>query len=295
MRILVTGSEGVVGKKLVKHLQKNHDVFRCDIRQGVGNDYMVVDINNPIGLALCFKRFKPDVCYHLAAMVSRVTCEESPSLTIQTNVTGTYNVAELCREYGCKLINFSTSEIYGNIGGLLSEDRPVEPNNIYGVSKLMAEHIVEYEVTKGLKAVTVRPFMIYDEDETLGVHRSAMIRFAESLIKKEKITIHEGATRSWLHISDAVEILERLMDVNHYEAVNLCSNEYLSIEYMAMLMCEYLGLEYAEMVNIEILPDRMTLTKKPDTIKQYELTRYNPKISLLDGVKIVIDKVKKRV
>ena len=56
-----------------------------------------------------------------------------------------------------------------------------QPNNRYGLSKLLGEQLVEYEVrTNNLKAVSLRPFMMYDENEDLGDHRSAMIRFASS-------------------------------------------------------------------------------------------------------------------
>ena len=57
-------------------------------------------------------------------------------------------------------------------------------NNFYGLSKLLGEQIIDYEVKNfGLKAVILRPFMIYDEDEVIGEHRSAMIRFAFNLLK----------------------------------------------------------------------------------------------------------------
>ena len=95
MRILVIGSEGNIGKKLVSYLkEKDHLVIRADIKQGFGDDYFQADICNIEDLfnLKLIDDFKPQVIYHLAAMVSRITCEKAPVLTINTNVGGTMNI-----------------------------------------------------------------------------------------------------------------------------------------------------------------------------------------------------------
>ncbi len=289
MQILVIGSEGNIGSKLVPYLKRcRHHVYRADIIQGVGNDYLVLDINNPSELYNL--NFHPEVVFNLAAMVSRVTCEKSPSLTIQTNLTGAYNVIQYCKYVDAKLISFSTSEVYGNIGGVLSEDRKCEPNNIYGLSKLLGEELIRYEVNNGLKAVIIRPFMIYDEDETLGEHRSAMIRFAEMLIKKQKIIVHSDSQRSWLHISDTVKILEKLIYVD-FNTVNIGHPDIVDIKWIARRMCEILELNYSDYVIEKELPYRMTLTKIPDIEKQTKLTGIIPEIDIEKGINLVLKNV----
>ena len=138
-------------------------------------------------------------------MVSRVTCEQAPSLAVSTNLLGLQNVLEMCKRFNSKCIYFSTSEVYGpecEVMDLLSDPKP---NNRYGLSKLLGERLVEYEVQQhGLRAVTLRPFMMYDEHEELGDHRSAMIRFATNLAEGKEIEVHLGSERAWLHVSDAV-------------------------------------------------------------------------------------------
>jgi nucleoside-diphosphate-sugar epimerase len=68
------------------------------------------------------------------------------------------------------------------------------PNNRYGLTKLLGEQLVDYEVAQhGLRAVTLRPFMIYDENEDFGDHRSAMIRFAHDLARGRPIQVHRGS------------------------------------------------------------------------------------------------------
>ncbi len=290
MRILVTGSEGNIGRVFIPYLKISHDVFRVDQVQGIGDDYRVADINSPVELSEVFEMFKPEVVYHMAAMVSRVTCEASPSLTIKSNVSGTANVAQLCRMYNAKMIYFSTSEVYGNIEGELREDREdIKPNNIYGLSKLLGEHVVRYETTKGLRAITVRPFMFYHESETVGTHRSAVIRFASNLLKKQQITVHKGSSRSWMHLDDAVEILEKLKGVNQYQVINICNPDIWQTIDVAKVICSELGLDYRQYVIEKELPKRMTLTKNPCFIRQTIFTGKRDMIPLTEGVKRVIE------
>ena len=68
-------------------------------------------------------------------------------------------------------------------GGIQREDSTtLRPNNRYALSKLLCEELTKYEVMYGgLDAVIVRPFMFYHEQEVIGSHRSAMIRFAHDL------------------------------------------------------------------------------------------------------------------
>jgi nucleoside-diphosphate-sugar epimerase len=292
-RILLIGSEGNIGSKLSPYLRsQGHEVYRCDQIQQYGKDYTVINILSPNDLHRIFNKYKPEVVFLLAAMVSRVTCEGSPGLTIDTNLSGLNNVIQLCKNYNSRLVYFSTSEVYGNIGGNLSEDRECKPNNIYGLTKYLGEKLVQYFLTD---AIIVRPFMFYDEDETLGEHRSAMIRFAENLSKGIKIQVHKDSARSWMHMSDAVIILEKLLNTNGVYIINIGSSEVITMKELAQMMCNYLYLNYIDMVDEIELPDKMTLTKYPDTGLQRDITNIIPEISISYGIKLVIDKVKTRI
>ena len=288
MRTLIIGSEGNIGSKLVPYLRsQDHDVYRCDQLQGIGEDYAVVNILNSGDLLKVFMDFKPEVTILLAAMVSRVTCEASPVLAVDTNLSGLNNVIQLCKAFDSKLVYFSTSEVYGNIGGKLSEDRDCKPNNLYGLTKYLGEKLVRYELNN---ALIVRPFMFYDEDETRGDHRSAMIRFAYHLSRGEKITVHKGSKRSWMHISDGVRMIESLIHLKEAYTVNIGSPELISTEDLAGKICTYFGLRYEDYVNEYDLPSKMTLEKIPDIALQTELTGLIPEVNLDEGIKRVCDK-----
>jgi nucleoside-diphosphate-sugar epimerase len=293
MKILVTGSEGNIGKVLVPYLKsQGHEVFGIDYQQRFKDGFKTVDINDGADLINAFYDFNPEVVFHLAAMVSRVTCEASPATTVKTNLYGTENIIQLCKWIKAKLIFFSTSEVYGNIGGVLSEDRTdLQPNNFYGLSKLMGEQLVKYEVSNGLDAIIVRPFMFYHEDETIGDHRSAMIRFATNLVEGTTIQVHKGSIRSWMHLDDAVVVLEDLCYISGFQLLNIGSSDCFSMDYIASLMCESLKLKYEDYVEEISLPSKMTLTKVPSLERQFELTGYIGKVHIQDGVKRVLSKV----
>ena len=296
MRILAIGSEGNIGREIVKYLRKlGHQVTEADIVPGWKNNYYQADINQPVDLVKVFMAEKPEIVYLLASMVSRVTCEASGGLAVTTNLAGLQNVIELCKLYNSKLVYFSTSEVYGNIGGILDENKTQpQPNNRYALTKYLGEKLVEYEVLNhNLKAVTIRPFMFYHENETIGDHRSALIRFVEHLSKGEEIEIHVGSERSWMHLDDAVIALEKVMYLDHYEIINIGTDEIIKTEELAKLIADEVGVELSIYAKYIELPDKMTLVKRANLSKMKQILGVTPKISLKDGIKRVVARFRK--
>jgi len=288
MRVLAVGSEGNIGEPLVQHLRDvGHEVYTTDIKSGWRANYSMADINQPIDLLDAFD-WKPDIVYLMAATVSRVTCEQAASLAVTTNIAGTNNVIVLAKRVGAKMIFFSTSEVYGPTDGLMDEDKTQpQPNNRYGLTKYLGEKLVEYEVKQhGFSAVTIRPFMFYDENEDLGDHRSAMIRFAQCLAEGKQIDVHRGSARSWMHISDAVVALERCIHVKGYHVINIGHPEIIATEEMAEKIRKQYGASH-KLLNIIDLPEKMTLAKRPSLEKQGKLLGFHPKVSVDEGIRRV--------
>lgn len=296
MNVLVTGSEGNVGSELVPYLEsKGHKVMCLDVVQKYRKNYILCDVRNLSDAESEVREFRPDVVFHLAAMVSRVTCEKSPTLATDVNLNGTANVIELCKRYDSLLINFSTSEVYGNQEVSLEEDIELMPNNLYGLTKKLCEDLVRYHADNhGLRYVNVRPFMMYSENESMGENRSAMVRFAESIIRGSEMEVHIGAKRSWLHMTDAVVIFERLMGVDRNETVNVGNSDFIDIEYMARKMCDIENVGH-DIIKLTPLPERMTLSKKSSFEKQLKLTGYTPKMEQIEGFKRVMRSVKTKI
>ena len=290
------GSEGNIGAPLVRHLRASGwQVREADIRPAWRDHFVMADINHPIDLLPAFD-WQPSVVFLLSAMVSRVTCEQASSLAIATNLSGINNVLQLCKRARSKVVFFSTSEVYGPECDPMDEaiSNP-KPNNRYGLSKLLGEQVVEYEVrTYGLEAVVLRPFMVYDENEDLGDHRSAMIRFSSELATGRPIDVHRGSARSWLHISDAVKAIVAAADVRDHTVINIGHPDVVPIDHLAEMVRRELGAP-SDLVRVRDLPPRMTAVKRPTLGRMKSLLGVVPAVSLDEGVRLVCRRLKERL
>jgi nucleoside-diphosphate-sugar epimerase len=295
-KALVIGSEGNIGAPLVRYLRAHgYDVLESDIRPGWRDRFVMADINHPIDLLPAFD-WGPEVVFLLSAMVSRVTCEQASSLAIATNLGGINNVLQLCQRVGAHVVFFSTSEVYGPDCDPMDEATSTpRPNNRYGLSKLLGEQLVEYEVrTHRLKAVSLRPFMVYDEEEDLGQHRSAMIRFTSELALGRPIEVHRGSARSWLHVSDAVRAIEAAARLEEYAVINIGHPDVMPMETLAENIRRELGAS-ADLVQVRDLPGRMTRLKRPVLDRQGTLLGVAPRVNPDEGVALVCRRVCERI
>jgi nucleoside-diphosphate-sugar epimerase len=295
-KALVLGSEGNIGAPLVRHLRASGvEVLESDIKPGWRDGFLMADINHPVDLLPAFD-WGPDVVFLLSAIVSRVTCEQASSLAISTNLGGINNVLQLARRAKARVVFFSTSEVYGP--GCEQMDEAIsdpKPNNRYGLSKLLGEQLVEYESrAHGLKAAVLRPFMIYDENEDLGDHRSAMIRFTTDLALGRPIQVHRGATRSWLHVSDAVRAIEAAARLDRYAVVNIGHPDIMPIADLAEMIRATLGAD-PSLIKVSELPSRMTLNKRPSLERMRDLLKVVPNVTLAEGVSLVCGRVRERL
>ncbi len=229
MNILITGSEGVIGRRLVRYLKTcpfdvldsaSSSVFTCDRLPADRSRHTIADITHPETLRRAFTASRPELVFHLAASVGRRASEAWASVALRTNVEGTQNVVDLCLEFGARLLYVSTSEVYGDLflwanGATepgVNEEMPLHYQlGIYGLSKYLGEQVVDLAVARhDLDAVIARPFMCYSEDEPLSPYRSAIARMMRAIVRGEPIEVHEGAVRSWCYVDDMVEGLARL-------------------------------------------------------------------------------------
>lgn len=287
-KALVIGAAGNIGRPLVTYLRSiGYSVLEVDARPGWRPEYLMADITHPLDLLPAFD-WAPDVVFLLAASVGRMTCEQAGSLAITTNLAGINNVLQLCKRTSSVCVFFSTSEVYGPGCEILDDQNTLpQPNNRYGLSKWLGEQLVEYEVrTSKLRAVTLRPCMIYDEAEDVGDHRSAMIRFAANLARRKPIEVHRGSARGWLHVSDAVRAVEAAGHVPEYATINIGHPHIVPISVLAELIRVELGAD-SELIRSVTLPPQMTLVKHPTLERQRKLLGFEPLVTLKEGVRRV--------
>ncbi len=288
VKALVLGSEGNIGAPLVAHLRSlGYDVLAVDLRPGWREEYVTADITHPIDLLAAFD-WGPQVVFLLASTVGRMVCEQAGSLAVETNVAGVNNVLQLCKRAKAQCVFFSSSEVYGPNCDPMDEVRSQpHPNNRYALTKWLGEQLVEYEArTSGLKAVILRPCMVYDENETVGEHRSAMIRFVSNLARGRPIEVHRGSARSWLHVSDAVRAVEAAARVHEYTVINLGHPELIAMADLAEMIRAELKAS-PELVVTTDLPPKMTLIKRPTLERQHSVLGFEPRVGIVEGVRRV--------
>ena len=284
-RALVIGAAGNIGAPLVAYLRSvGYAVLEADLRPGWRKDYLMADITHPLDLLPAFD-WGPDVVFLTAAAVGRMTCEQAGSLAIATNLGGVNNVLQLCKRAECMCVYFSSSEVYGPACDPMDDAAALpQPNNRYGLTKWLGEQLVEYEVRSGgLRAVTLRPCMMYDETEDLGDHRSAMIRFAANLARGRSIEVHRGSARGWLHISDAVRAIEAAAHVDRHAAINIGHPDLVPMADLAEMMRAELQADPG-LIRVTSLPSQMTLVKRPTLERQRTMLGIEPLVSLREGV-----------
>jgi nucleoside-diphosphate-sugar epimerase len=260
VRILVTGARGLLGSQLVPALRAaGHDVLATDILAGSEEGYRTLDVTRwgaPIG-------FRPSVVINLAACCGRVVAEENPELALAVNVEGALFTAMYAKVNGARLIHVSTSEVYGD--AVETEEGPKHPLNWYGWTKLMGESSVKYTLPE---ATIVRPFMMVSEHEPAGPHRSFFVRAAHAVRHGLPLTVHRGASRSWLHLDDAVRWLIEMLDEKFIgQTVNIGSTEPPVDNAFLVGLMEGIFQNRAQLVWCD-MPTGIRQTKTPDLTKQ---------------------------
>lgn len=242
MRILMTGGLGFIGSHLSKKLEKaGHEIHIFDRDRITMPRYYRGDLNDYYSLENAFQQAKPQLVIHLGGMVSRKECEETPDMAISTNAGGTLHVCALTLRHKARLIYAGSSEEYGaalTSGIPVTEDTPFgEPTGIYSMTKRMAEEVVQYYAHfKGIKATTVRFFMLYGPGEPPTGYRSALVRFTYNALLHKPLTVHRGTERAWCHIDDATEAIKRIVDRKQdhkYEVFNIGRQDPIATELLA--------------------------------------------------------------
>lgn len=187
MRVLVTGSNGLLGQKLVAALRIDPDVNLLATSRGsdrtpdpLGSRYRAMDITVAEEVDTAFDAFKPDVVIHTAAMTNVDACELDPVACALQNVTATRNLVTAAERQGAHFIHLSTDFIFdGKNGPYREEDEPA-PLSIYGQSKLDAERIV---INSRLSKWSIaRTIIVYGIAE--GLSRSNVVLWAKSALEK---------------------------------------------------------------------------------------------------------------
>lgn len=152
MRILVTGSNGMLGSDIVKiFLNNNYKVFGIDKNDNINNNinFYKMDLTNLIELKKVLRNINPDLIIHTAAFVDVNFCENNIQKAIDLHVV----VTRILAKFGCQMIYISTDSVFNGIKGNYTEDDIPDPLNVYARTKLLGEFAT---LSNNKKATVIR-------------------------------------------------------------------------------------------------------------------------------------------
>lgn len=148
--ILITGSNGLLGQKLVELLANEPGVVLIAssrgpnrIKSSASFHYVDLDVCDPKALDGVFRQYQPSHVIHTAAMTNVDQCEEMPEACHALNVLAVEQMVKACERYGAYLCHLSTDFIFDGANGPYDEEAPACPISIYGESKWQAEQIIQ--------------------------------------------------------------------------------------------------------------------------------------------------------
>ena len=315
-RVLITGVAGMIGSHLLDHLiVKNYEIIGIDnlsfgkienIQEHLGVDrfkFYRVDVGDFETLKILSRDV--DIIVHLAA-VKKISELDSSMATLKVNVTGTENIFEVARMWGCKVIFASTSDVYG-----MSPDLPFRedgdlllgPSMIkrwgYSVSKLYCEQMAfAYYKDYSVPMVILRYFGGFSPRSSLSWSGGHIPLFVDAILNDQEVIIHGDGkqTRSMAYVDDLIEGTVLAMENEEAvgEVINLGNDEEMSVIDTARLIHEIastgkeLKLKYVKMEDI-FGKYKDIVRRRPDLTKARKILGYEPKVSMEEAIRRTID------
>ncbi len=252
--------------------------------------YSRCDVADYRQLERVFTRFGPfDYVYHCAAEFGRWNGEDFHEALWRTNAIGTKNVIRLQEQHQFRLIHFSSSEVYGDWEGVMTESvmdtHEVKQLNDYAMSKWVNEmQIRNSHVQYGTESVVVRLFNTYGPGEYYSVYRSVNCRFLFCALRRVPWTVFRGHSRTSTYLSDTVRTAANIVDkFIQGETYNIGGSEIHTIEELSDIVLEVTGAP-SSLVNFSDSEILTTKKKLVDTGKARRDLGHADTVSLREGL-----------
>ncbi len=297
-RILITGGAGFIGSHLCERLLAEGNDIICLDNFFTGNKNNIIhllekprfelirhDIINPVHLEV-------DEIYNMACPASPVHYQYNPIKTIKTNVLGAINVLGIAKRTKAKILQASTSEIYGDPEvhpqneSYWGKVNPIGIRSCYDEGKRAAECLMmDYRRQNAVSSKIVRIFNTYGPRMALNDGR-VVSNFIIQALQNKNITVYGNGlhTRSFCFIDDMIEGLIAMMNTpnDFYGPVNLGNPEEFTIIELAEKVIQ-LTKSNAK-IKFLSLPEDDPAQRKPDITLAKTRLGWLPKINLADGL-----------
>ena len=308
-RILVTGGAGFLGSHLCdRFLTEGHEVicvdnFYSSTKQNINHmmdhpsfEFIRHDVTFPLYLEV-------DEIYNMACPASPVHYQHDPVQTTKTSVHGAINMLGLAKRTGAKILQASTSEVYGDPAVHPQEEsywgnvNPIGPRSCYDEGKRCAETLFfDYHRQHGVNTKVVRIFNTYGPRMHPNDGRVVSNFIVQALLGEDNTIYGDGSqTRSFCYVDDLIDAIVRMMNTEDdvVGPVNIGNPH------------EFTMLQLAELVQHKVqtgsktvfkpLPVNDPMQRKPDISKAKEFLGWEPAIELDAGLDFTIDYFRERV
>ena len=232
-KILVSGSSGFIGFHLVQKLIKKNIVIGIDNHNNyyskkIKNNrlekllkkrryiFKKIDLNSSDKLENIFKKFRPQIVYHLAGQPGVIYSLKNSKIYFVNNVTATKSISEISKKYNVeKFIFGSSSSVYGDQQKFpIKETFKVNPKNPYAKTKLKSEQIIIKKFSKSKTQYTI--FRFFTVFGPFGRPDMFIHKFLNSIKKKQTIKLFNNGLnfRDFTYVDDLVEILNKNITKN---------------------------------------------------------------------------------
>jgi UDP-glucuronate decarboxylase len=302
MRVLVTGGAGFIGSHLCERLLDSGDKVICldnyytgsrdnikHLRKNKDFEAVKKDLLLPLN-------FKVDRIYNLACPASPPQYQKDLISTIKVNTLAMINVLELARRRKARIMQASTSEVYGDpLVHPQTEDywgnvNPIGPRSCYDEGKRIAESLMfAYRAQHGVDIRVARIFNTYGP--RMGTDDGRVVsNFIVQVLRGQDITVYgDGSqTRSFCYVSDMVEGLCRLMNAEDLTGpVNLGNPAEITVLDLAKKIKKMTG--SSSMIRFRPLPGDDPARRRPDIALAKRKLGWRPKVDLDTGLRKTID------
>ncbi|WP_299109914.1 UDP-glucuronic acid decarboxylase family protein [uncultured Tenacibaculum sp.] len=302
-RILVTGGAGFIGSHLCERLLKEgNEVISLDNYFTGSKKNIIHLLDNPYFEVVRHDITEPyyaevDEVYNLACPASPIHYQHDPIKTIKTSVVGATNMLGLAKRIDAKILQASTSEVYGDPHihpqpeTYWGNVNPIGLRSCYDEGKRCAESLfINYHKQNDVRIKIIRIFNTYGTRMNTNDGR-VISNFIVQALKGQDITIYGkgNQTRSFQYVDDLVEGMIRMMNTNDSVTgpINIGNPGEFSILELAEKIIKMTN--SSSKIVFEPLPEDDPMQRKPDiSLAKKTLNNWEPKVSLEEGLKKVI-------
>ena len=308
-KILVTGGAGFIGSHLCKKLINEGNDVLCIDNYFTGTKENITELfSSPYFEAIrhdiCFPLYvEVDEIYNLACPASPVHYQHDPVQTTKTTVHGAINMLGLAKRTNARILQASTSEVYGDpsihpqVEDYWGNVNPIGPRSCYDEGKRCAETLFfDYQRQHDLDIKVVRIFNTYGPNMHPNDGRVVSNFIMQALTNKD-ITVYGNGdqTRSFCYIDDLINGMMSMMSSKKglNGPINLGNPVEFKIKELAMMIIKLTNSK-SKIINKE-LPIDDPIRRRPDISKAKKELDWEPKIDVMDGLKETIDYFKKKI